>query len=116
MQHATAKVLGAFILGALLAGGISFAVAAPPGDTGNMQCPMQPRGAFMHGSMHGWHSGRMGGAGFAAIADIKGIERLYLLQGRRQDIAELYRDVLSKTQNRCCATTPTGTWRAPNCR
>lgn len=98
MQHATIKVLGAFILGALLAGGISFAVAAPPGDAGNMQGPMQARGAFMHRSARGWR-GHMGGPAFAAITDLKGIQRLYVLQGRRKDIADLYRYVLSKTQN-----------------
>lgn len=99
MQHATVKVLGAFILGALLAGGVSFAIAAPPGDTGNMQSPTMPmRAVFMQRYAHGWQ-GRMHGPAGAAIADLKGIQRLYMLEGRRKDIADLYRYVLSKTRN-----------------
>ena len=103
MQYATVKVLGAFILGALLAGGVSFAIAAPPGDTGNMQSPMMQspmpmRAVFMQRFAHGWQ-GRMHGPAGAAIADLKGIQRLYMLEGRRKDIADLYRYVLSKTRN-----------------
>jgi len=100
MQHATIKVFAAFILGALLAGGISFAVAAPPGDMQGptMQGPMPARHVFIQRYLRGWR-GRMHGPAGAAIADLKGIQRLYMLEGRRKDIADLYRYVLSKTQN-----------------
>lgn len=98
MQHATVKVLGAFVLGALLAGGISFAVAAPPGDSGDMQGPPPARHVFIQRYIRSGQ-GQMHGPVFAAIADLKGIQRLYMLQGRRKEIADLYRYVLSKTQN-----------------
>jgi hypothetical protein len=103
MQHATVKALGVFILGALLAGGVSFAIAAPSGGAGDiqsptMQRPMLMRALFMQRFAHGWQ-GRMHGPVGAAIADLKGIQRLYRLEGRRQDIAGLYRYVLSKTRD-----------------
>ncbi|MGA9852478.1 MAG: hypothetical protein WBR15_06045 [Gammaproteobacteria bacterium] len=98
MQHTTVKVLTAFLLGALLAGGISFAIAEPFNTNNNSHGTMPDRGAFMH-RFHGGWGGHRNGPTAAAIADLNGIQRLYMMEGRRKDVADLYKYVLSKTQN-----------------
>lgn len=102
MQHASIKVVGAFVLGALLTGGISYACAQSAGTANGMQRSVtvqrEVTRGFPGGLHRGWQ-GQMRGPAFAAIADLKGIQRLYMLQGRRKDIADLYRYVLGKTQN-----------------
>jgi len=105
MPHATLKIATAFMLGVLLAGGISFAFAQSlngPNDPQQPSMNMNMHGRMAHGfagSFHRrWHGFMPGPAG-AAIADLNGIQRLYMLQGRRKDIAGLYRYVLSKTQD-----------------
>ncbi len=97
MRHATVKIATAFILGAVLAGGISFAIAQPFNAGGGPQRRIVVRREIMR-RFHGgdWH--RLGPAG-AAIMDMKAIQRLYLLEGRRQDLVGLYHDVLGKTRN-----------------
>lgn len=107
MQHATLKIAMAFVLGAILAGGGSIAFAQSFNAPNGAQNDPQQRSITIQrrftrdvpgGFQHGWHRFQRGPLG-AAIADLNGIQRLYLLQGRRKDIADLYRYVLSKTQN-----------------
>lgn len=100
MQHANLKIATAFVLGAVLAGGIPFAFAqsadSPAGAPRSVTVQREITRGFPAGMHRNWRrSGPMG----AAIADLDGIRRLYLLEGKRQDLAELYRYVLSKTQN-----------------
>jgi hypothetical protein len=93
-----------FLAGLLVAGSISLAVAEPfgghgpqPGDMNQPDMPM----------MDGFHRpGMMGHGGqwrhdpaHSAIADLHGIERLYVLNGRVNDLGTLYKHVLDKTQN-----------------
>ncbi|MHB8584151.1 MAG: hypothetical protein ACYDAV_12975 [Gammaproteobacteria bacterium] len=96
MQHATLKIAMAFVLGAALTGGISFAIAQPFDGAGGPQRSIMIHREIMHRFHDGWH--RLGPAG-AAIMDLKAIQRLYRFEGRRRDLVGLYHDVLSKTQN-----------------
>ncbi|HEX7111110.1 MAG TPA: hypothetical protein VF216_01605 [Mizugakiibacter sp.] len=91
----------AFALGALLAGGLSYALAEPP-------APMADAGFAAQADGFGGHHGagimrmRLRGAALparAAIGDLHRIERLYLIDGRAKDLPALYKDVLAKTQN-----------------
>lgn len=100
MQHANLKIVTAFVLGAVLAGGIPFAFAqsadSPAGAQRSVTVQREITRGFPAGMHRNWQ--RLGPVG-AAIADLNGMRRLYLLEGKRQDLAELYRYVLSKTQN-----------------
>ncbi|MDE2070448.1 MAG: hypothetical protein KGJ04_04175 [Gammaproteobacteria bacterium] len=100
MQPANLKIATAFVLGAVLAGGIPFAFAqsadAPAGVPRSVTVQREVTRGFPAGMHRNWR--RSGPVG-AAIADLNGMRRLYLLEGRRQNLAELYRYVLSKTQN-----------------
>lgn len=100
MQHLGLKVFGVFVLGAVLAGGISLAVAAPPGPGGaGLAQNLAPApGSFAPGFHRGWRGG-MRGPAFAAIADLRSMQRLYLLQGQRKQVTDLYRYVLGKTRD-----------------
>lgn len=111
MQHLGLKVFAVFVLGAVLAGGISLAVAAPPGPGGaGLAQNLAPApGSLAQGFHRGWRGGMRGpafaaiagmrGPGFAAIADLRSMRRLYLLQGQRKQVTDLYRYVLSKTRD-----------------
>ena len=102
MQHANLKIATAFVLGAVLAGGIPFAFAqsadSPTGAPRSVAEQREVTHGFPGGMHQGWRRMQSGPVG-AAIADLNGMRRLYLLEGKRQDLAELYRYVLSKTQN-----------------
>lgn len=102
MQHANLKIATAFVLGVVLASGIPFAFAqsadAPAGAQRSVTVQREITRGFPAGFQHNWRRMQPGPVG-AAIADLNGIRRLYLLEGKRQDLAELYRYVLSKTQN-----------------
>lgn len=100
MQRVNLKVAMAFVLGAVLAGGISLAFAQSFGAPSGQQ-----RGVTMQRGMSRGFSGgfrrsrfRQGPVG-AVVADLNGIQRLYLLEGQHKNIADLYQYVLSKTQN-----------------
>lgn len=117
MQIRTSKLkLGLTALLALgLTGAGSYALAEPPPASGQDAGPA-PWGA-PGGPGHGWHGPRDGrgdmgmhgrmhhrpGPGmqarFAAMHDMKTLERLYLAAGRRGDAEALYRDVLAHTQD-----------------
>ncbi|MGH8377625.1 MAG: hypothetical protein ACRER7_01615 [Gammaproteobacteria bacterium] len=102
MRHANLKIASAFVLGAVIAGGIPFAFAqsvdAPAGAQRSVTERREIPPGFPSGMHQNWRGLRSGPVG-AAIADLDGMRRLYLLQGKRQDLADLYRYVLSKTQN-----------------
>lgn len=100
MQHANLKIATAFVLGAVLAGAMPFAFAqsadAPAGAQPSVTVQREITRGFPAGMHRNWRgSGPVG----AAIADLNGMRRLYLLEGKRQNLPELYRYVLSKTQN-----------------
>lgn len=89
----------AFALGALLAGGLSYALAEPPSPMADTAFADQADG---FGGHHGAGMMHMRGAALparAAIGDLRRIERLYLIDGRAKDLPALYKDVLAKTQN-----------------
>lgn len=98
----TRNTVLAFALGALLAGGLSHALAEPPS-------PMATAGFAARAEGFGGHHGagmrmrmHMRGAALparAAIGDLRRIERLYLIDGRARELPALYKDVLAKTQN-----------------
>ena len=98
-------------LGSLLALGVvgassSALAASPAADT--MQGPSMQGGAWRHG---GWNHGhgmmehrhallaRGMPARFAAMRDLRALQHLYLMQGRRGDAEALYRQVLAETRN-----------------
>ena len=96
MQHVNLKIVTAFVLGAVLAGGIPFAFAQSADAPRNIIVQREVTRGFPAGMHQNWR--RSGPVG-AAIADLNAMRRLYLLEGKRQNLAELYRYVLSKTQN-----------------
>ena len=79
--------------------------ASPAADT--MQGPSMQAGAWRHGWNHGHgmmehrHALLARGmpARFAAIRDLRALQHLYLMQGRRGDAEALYRQVLTRTQD-----------------
>ena len=87
-------------------GASSGALATPPAaDT--MQGPSMQAGAWRHGWNHGHgmmehrHALLARGmpARFAAMRDLRALQHLYLMQGRRGDAEALYRQVLTRTQD-----------------
>ena len=86
--------------------GSSALAAAPAQDT--MQGPGMQAGAWQHG---GWQHGhgmmehrparfaRGMPARFAAMRDLRALQHLYLMQGRRGDAEALYRQVLARTSD-----------------
>ena len=97
-------------LGSLLALGVvgassSALAASPAADT--MQGPSMQAGAWRHGWNHGHgmmehrHALLARGmpARFAAMRDLRALQHLYLMQGRRGDAEALYRQVLAETRN-----------------
>lgn len=102
MQSVNLKTVAAFALGAVLAGGIPFAFAqsadAPGGAPRSVTVQREITRGIPDGMHQGWRRMQSGPVA-AAIADLNGIRRLYLLEGKRENLAELYRYVLSKTQN-----------------
>ena len=89
------------VCGMLLAGGVSFAIADTSGD--GMAQEHGHDGRDFGWSQHGMSRGHWGHHGnpalHAAIADLRGIERLYLVEGRPKDAAAMYQSVLAKTTN-----------------
>ncbi len=77
--------------------------ASPAADT--MQGPSMQAGAWRHGWNHGHgmmehrHALLARGmpARFAAMRDLRALQHLYLMQGRRGDAEALYRQVLAHT-------------------
>ena len=102
MQHANLKIVAAFLLGAVIAAGIPVAFAqsadAPAGAQRSVTVQREIARGFPAGMQENWRGLRSGPVG-AAIADLNGMRRLYLLEGKRQDLADLYRYVLSRTRN-----------------
>lgn len=101
------KVPLIFALALLLAAAGSLALAQnappPPGPSSSMQ-PATPHGGRFHGM--GWHDhghamGRHGfdGPGGEVIADLRGLERLYIQAGRAKELPALYNEVLAKSQD-----------------
>ena len=112
MQLRTSK--STFALGVLLAlglvGAAGYALAAPPAPgmqgpgVAAAQVPWGPgaRDHRKHGhGMQGWmhRPGPGMQARFAAMRDMRVLQRLYLMQGRRADAEAMYRDVLTHTQD-----------------
>lgn len=94
-----------FVLGLLLAGSVSYAVASPMQDADGPPPTMGPPGMSMsRGGMHGpGMRGERGphrhGPTAAVIMDLHAIERLERMTGRSQDLGKLYDHVLASTQN-----------------
>ncbi|TCV94016.1 hypothetical protein EC912_104213 [Luteibacter rhizovicinus] len=97
----------------LIAGSATFAFAqdgttpppAAPAASHAMQSPKDaPKGRpdAQRGDQHGWgghgRDGGMRGEG-GVIGDLRGLERLYIMQGRAKDLPALYNEVLAKSQN-----------------
>lgn len=80
---------------------IPAAEAAAPGSTAssatNMNAGEAP--ARPHRGMHGRRGAWMNTPVGATLRNLRELERLYLLDGRAQEIPALYRDVLARTQN-----------------
>lgn len=90
----------AFALGALLAGGLSYALAEPPAPMANAAFADQADGfGGHHGAGMRMHLRGAALPARAAVGDLRRIERLYLIDGRAKDLPTLYKDVLAKTQN-----------------
>lgn len=99
----TRRTLIATTLALLLAGG-SCAIAqtsapatpaAAPAPRSGMQAPMQRHAG--HDMM--WDGMRHAGMHDGVIGDLHQLERLYLLSGRRKEMAGVYQDVLAKSQD-----------------
>lgn len=98
------KTLLASALALLIAGSASFAIA----QDAAAPTPPPPAAAGQHGKMmrghhdgdrgHGMRGHRMHG-GSGAIADLRGLERLYLVSGRSKELPALYNEVLAKSQD-----------------
>lgn len=98
------KLLLSAIAATLIAtGGLALAQdAAPAARAGQQQAPMARqhamRGGWEHGGMHR-RMGRHGGPVGAVIGDLRKISRLYIMEGKPDQLEGLYKDVLAKTQN-----------------
>lgn len=89
----------AFVLGTLVAGGVSCVLAAPGVALPDSAGASAQTGGFGGHRMPGL---RMRGEAMparAAIGDLRQIERLYLIEGRVGALPALYKDVLAKTRN-----------------
>lgn len=109
------KTLLATALAVLMAGSASFvmaqnAPAATPSGTTTSQSTAAKNSTAHHGDRHSQrmsHDGKRGhgmSRGFdgrrgGVIGDLRALERLYMQAGRSKDLAPLYNDVLSKSQN-----------------
>ncbi|MBB3225733.1 hypothetical protein FHW69_000323 [Luteibacter sp. Sphag1AF] len=96
----------------LLAGSTTFAFAQdgtppppPPASQSAANHAMPPKGGPKggqhgdRGGQHGWggHHGMREQGG--VIGDLRGLERLYIMQGRAKELPALYNEVLAKSQN-----------------
>lgn len=102
----TRNNLAFFLAGLLIAGSISFAIAAPFGqdgaESGAMPPPDRPMtymSDFRHPGMMGRNAHWRHDPVHIVITDIRGIERLDRISGRVQELPALYNHVLDKTQN-----------------
>jgi len=94
------SVLAACLIAAT--GGLALAQHAAPGAT-QAPAPAMARHDAMHGmgnhhGMHG-HMGYRGGPVGAVIGDLRQLSRLYMMQGKPEQLEGLYKDVLAKTRN-----------------
>ncbi|PWK84752.1 hypothetical protein [Fulvimonas soli] len=110
MRH---KTLMASALALLLAGAGSFALAQqatppspPPAAAAPGAKPMPHRGGHGDGAGNGFRHGfgmmrghGFGGPGSGTIADLRALERLYLVSGRTKELPALYNEVLSRSQD-----------------
>jgi len=100
------KLLLSLLAASLIAatGGLALAQdAAPAAPGGQSQAMPMARqnamhGGWDHGNMHR-RMGRHGGPVGAVIGDLRQISRLYMMQGKPEQLEGLYKDVLAKTQN-----------------
>ncbi|HEY1771578.1 MAG TPA: hypothetical protein VGH91_00130 [Gammaproteobacteria bacterium] len=85
---------------ALMVGGISVAIADDAGGGGSDgQAPMH-EGQDHDWGHGGWDGHRHGSpAVLAAMMDLHGMERLYLMEGHPKDVVALYQSVLNKTHD-----------------
>lgn len=87
-----------FLAGLLVAGSVSFAVAAPAGMYTGPAMPMAKVGWHHPGMMHHtgqwWHD-----PAYAVIMDLHGIARLDRMNGHSTELPALYQHVLDTTQN-----------------
>ncbi len=90
----------AFVCGALVAGGISFASAEVGSDGGGQGMSRQTQGSEGHDwDHHGWGGHHGDPSVRAVMMDLHGMERLYLMEGRPKDVVAMYQSVLGKTTN-----------------
>lgn len=93
------------VAGMLIAGSISLAIAEPfsgsGSRSGNMARPDMPMmmGGFRGPGMMAHDGAWRHDPAHAAIADLFGLERIYVLNGRVKELGALYQHVLDKTQN-----------------
>ncbi|KRE88544.1 hypothetical protein ASG87_08135 [Frateuria sp. Soil773] len=99
------KTLLASALALLVAGSASFAIAqdakAPPPAAPATAAGLHAKAMRAHHGAERWHDmrGRRMHGGSGAIADLRELERLYLISGRSKDLPALYNDVLGKSQD-----------------